>query len=96
MIVLLASLAPVSGVTSVSATTNIIWLMSMSSSSAAIIRIPVADPVPWKIAPDLIDAVLSALITIQESIWFWSNGPLLANGLSAALRLAGQAGADER
>ncbi len=54
------------------------WLKSMSSSSAAIIRMPVVDPVPWEMEPDIIDAVLSALIVIHESIWNWSYGPLLA------------------
>ena len=87
MIVLLADFLPVFGVTFVSAMTNSSWLMSMSSSSPAIISRPVSDPVPWRMPPVLIDAVLSALIVIHESIWYWSNGPLLANGLSAACAL---------
>ena len=74
LIVLLAECLPVSGVTFVSAMTNLSWLMSMSSSSPAIISSPVSDPVPCMIPPVLIDAVLSAWIVIHESIWNWSNG----------------------
>ena len=85
VIVLLADFSPVFGVTSVSCRTKTIWLRSMSSSSAAIINNPVADPCPSSTRPDLIDAVLSALIAIHESTWFGSYGPLLANGFTAPL-----------
>src|SRR3954464_7639192 len=62
--------------------------MSMFSSSPAIISRPVSEPVPCRIPPVLIDAVLSALIVIHASTWYWSGGPLLAYGLSAARAFA--------
>ena len=74
MIVLLAEWLPVFGVRAVSAITNLSWLMSMSSSSPAIISRPVSDPVPCLMPPVMIVAVLSAWIVIQESIWYWSIG----------------------
>src|SRR5581483_6475466 len=91
LIVLLAECLPESGVTFVSAITNSSWLMSMFSSSPAIINSPVSDPVPCRIPPDLIDAVLSGLIVIQASTWNWSYGPFDAYGLSAACALPASA-----
>jgi hypothetical protein len=67
LIVLLAECLPESGVIAVSEITNSSWLISMFSSSAAIIIRPVSDPVPCRIPPDRIEAVLSALIVIHES-----------------------------
>jgi hypothetical protein len=93
LIVLLADFFPDAGVTFESAVTNLSWPSSMSSSSLAIISRPVSEPVPCEIPPVLIEAVLSALIVIHESIWNWLNGPLLANGLSAACALAPSAAA---
>ena len=59
---------PVSGVTFVSCRTNLSWLMSMSSSSAAIMQQAQFEcPDPSRRGPVLIDAVLSAWIVIHES-----------------------------
>ncbi len=63
------------GVTSVSFVIGRIWLKSMFSSSAAIMRSPVIAPWPSSTLPSLTDAVLSSLMTIQESIWLESAGP---------------------
>ena len=65
---LLPYVPPVSGVTFVSTLTHLSCFRSMSSSSPAIIIRPVEIPWPSSTLPDLIVAVLSAWIAMNESM----------------------------
>ena len=60
------------------------WVVSMSSSSAAIVIRAVVEPWPSSIRPERSDAVLSAWIIRNESTAFGFPGPGLANGSNEA------------
>ena len=75
------------GVTFVSAMTNSSWLMSMSSSSPAIISSPVSEPVPCRIAAGLDRRRVVGVDRDPRVDLVLVDGPLLAYGLSAACAL---------